>query len=216
MAFDITAALHELLDQHGLKTNRVGEKLSISDKGVGFSGAVLDHSNPKLVQLDIRVQAPALGKRTLIESFAGIGDNRLEAARDAFGKFLRASLHVLLAVLVERKLGADQVEWEIWEYGNIRWLVCLGPLLTNSANSAGLSYGDLLDQIKERLLPNLSVGCHWLRIYYMRNDDHQVGSEALLDNAGWVEGQRIVDTWAWPDGQYSVRNFFMLLPESTS
>jgi hypothetical protein len=46
----------------------------------------------------------------LIESFVGVGPDECKAIEDAFAKFMRPSIHVLLATLVHAKYGGDQVE----------------------------------------------------------------------------------------------------------
>jgi hypothetical protein len=55
-------------------------------------------------------------------------------------------------------------------------------------------YEKLLEQLKSHLPPCMGPGCHWLRFYSMMNGGDRVGSEAVLDNRDWPEGQRIV---AW-------------------
>ncbi|HZR30152.1 MAG TPA: DUF6348 family protein [Terriglobales bacterium] len=211
--------MQELLDSHGVPSSRDVERVVIPKAGVAFSAAIVQRVHPKIIQLDIRVQAPLLGDKLLIESFAGIGDDEREAGMNAFEKFSHASFHVLLAVLVEAAAGSNQVDWEIWKNDQHQWRVCLGPMLTQRSRAHDhlhvhdLGFRELLEQLKERLLPRLSPECHWLRTYYMRNDNQTMCSEALLDNVEWPEGRNLIDARTWPDGMYSIRNFLMLVPE---
>ena len=62
---------------------------------------VVNHPNARVVQLDVCARSKRLVNKILIESFGGLGPDESKAAEQAFGKFLRSSFHVLLAVLVE-------------------------------------------------------------------------------------------------------------------
>src|SRR6185436_1818059 len=106
-----------------------------------------------------------LHDRFIVESFAGLGGSRDEAIHNAFDKFCRASLHVLLAAFVDRHLGADQVEWEHWANPRNSWNVCLGPLLTVSKGAPHPPYGGLLDQLKETFLSDATPEAHWARVF---------------------------------------------------
>jgi uncharacterized protein DUF6348 len=167
------------------------------------------------LQLDVNISSPLLGTRTLIESFAGWGEDERSAINSAWSKFSTASLHVLLEVFALRQRHDDQVEWERWGNDRNPWQVCIGPLYTISFTDQplpNLACGGLLDQLRDALMPRIGREYHWLRFYYMKNDSSRVGSECLLDNNAWPEGQSIVDQWNWPDGSYSARLFLMILP----
>jgi hypothetical protein len=131
------------------------------------------------------------------------------------GKFCQASLHVLLEVFIGEKKGEDQIEWETWENGGIRWRVCLGPLLVQAYGSQpppAVMCGELIGQLRDALLPTVSREYHWLRFYHMRKDNSCLGSECLLDNESWSEGENLVNQWKWPGGFYSMRLFLILRP----
>jgi len=163
----------------------------------------------------VRVSSKRLIDRVLVESFAGWALEEDEAAKQAFEKFLRASLHVLLAVLVEPGLGADQVEWETWRLGGVTWRACIGPMILQGSPPEPFVCGELLDQLRDQLLPRLSECVpHWVRFYFWRSSEQQTCTEALLDNFDWPDGRNIVMAWNWPDGAYSARLFLMLLPKS--
>ena len=210
MTFDPTAALEEALKEHGIRTALAGNDVLVSDSGMVISAAIVGtwkHAQAHLIQLDVRVRSPWLGHRLLIESFAGGGADEDTAAQQAFDKFLQASMHVLLAALVDRRYGADQVEWEEWVLDGRRWQVCVGPLLLQGAPPDGLAFGTLLDAMKESLPAALDSGAHWLRVYFRKDGQPMAVSEALLDNEDWAEGKRIVEESSWPVGKYGARLF---------
>ena len=162
------------------------------------------------VQLQLDVLAK-VGARDLNESFGGLGVTIHAALTDAVGKLARGSLHVLLATLVERDLGADQVDWERWG----EFDACLGPLLRMWSDAAPGRLGDYLDALRDRLLAaSLSREPHWVRTFIATDGTEILGLDVLLDNDAFEPGVELARSWAWPkaEGYYALRHFFMLLP----
>ncbi len=172
------------------------------------------------IHLDVVVQSPQyLGNRSLVEAFAGVGNILDEAVRNAFDKFCRASLHVIMAVFINRSLGEEQVDWEHWAYSNHRWDVCLGPLLLQEAqpresNEGSWNYNDLLDAFRDAFLKGATYQTHWIRCFRGCLDGKCIGREVLLDNDPWPIGEAILDRWPFPNrqGYYSMRQFLIALP----
>lgn len=119
---------------------------------------------------------------------------------------LRASLHVLLAALVDPIHDAHQVELESWRRGNQTWRVYLGPIVQHGSSLVANEYGKLLDRLKVEF-PQLSDEPQWLRVFFMKNGRDKAGVEALLDNLCWTEGRQIVAAWEFPEGNYRLRHF---------
>jgi len=217
MNVDLVAALDDALKAHGLLTNRTSQGISIQGSDFLVSAAIVrveKHPNARIVQLDVRVRSHWLVNGWLTESFGGVGPDESKAVEDALGKFLRSSIHVLLASLVDAKYGQNQVEWEFWSVKDKTWQVCMGPLLYRGSKPIHSEYSGLLDRLKNNLLPRLEVGRHCLRVYCMLNGRDCVGSEALLDNIDWPEGRKIVSEWPWPEGMLWARHFLMLIPDT--
>jgi hypothetical protein len=216
MDLNVTSTLQQLLEAHSISCQQHGAELLAGNMSV--SAWIIRKASThirNLLQLDIRVHSSLLGGRTLIESFAGWGDDEAQAINAAWEKFSRSSLHVLLAAFIADRRDDGQVEWETWDHDGIAWNVCMGPLFNISFSEEplrDLEVGGLLDQIRDALLPGITRECHWLRFYYMKRGDERIGSECLLDNEPWPDGQKIVDQSNWPDGDYSVRHFLVLLP----
>ena len=97
-----------------------------------FDGPPNGHA--KIVQLDIIANSPRIAPRFIVESIAGVGSDRSTAAKDAFGKFLLGSFHVLLTALADHSCDSNPAEWLKWGSGsapqtrspqtNVRGLLC--------------------------------------------------------------------------------------------
>jgi hypothetical protein len=217
MTFNPAAALCEVLREHGIHADLSDEGVSVLESDLFVSAYIVkvtQHPNTKAVQLDVRVSSKRLIDRVVVESFAGWAPEEDEAAKQAFEKFMRASLHVLLAVLVEPRLGENQAEWETWRFGEDSWRVCIGPVILQGAPPKPFICGELLNRLRDQLLPRLGGVPHWVRLYFWRYSEQQTGFEALLDNLDWPDGRNIGMAWDWPEGAYSARLFLMLTPAS--
>jgi hypothetical protein len=213
----LRSAIEELLSGHGLKVSRRFGASALEDGQTfevrSFPRAL--HGESALLQLDVRVRAPLLGERAIVESFAGSGKTIDTAVHSAVDKFARGSLHVLLATLVRESLGGDQVEWETWSAPGGAWRVCMGPLLRLAPPMDGPHLSDWLDTLKGLIAETkLSREPHWVRTYYAARAGETVGNEVLLDNEPWPDAQRRLGAREWPvsEGFFGVRLFMMLVP----
>lgn len=162
------------------------------------------------VQLQLDVVAN-VGGRELIESFGGFGATIHAAIGDTMTKFTGGTLHVLLATLDRKELGAEQVEWEAW--GDFD--ACLGNVLRMWSQGGPPHLGEYLEALKHELLAaNLSPEVHWARTYLATDGKEQLGLDMLVDNHTWPPGEKLAREWPWPvaDAYYALRHFFMLVP----
>ncbi|MHA6204646.1 DUF6348 family protein [Dyella soli] len=147
--------------------------------------------------------------RHIEESFAGVGGGEA-GCLDALVAFERGVFHVVLAacwyVTDDRRL---QIQG--WEMGVRTWDVFIGPPLSSRDDVAAPD--ELVPALRaalqgEALTPEL----HWVRLFHRRGDDGQVSAEALLDNAPWPAGDRLLASLPWPQTSagYSVRAFVAL------
>lgn len=162
------------------------------------------------VQLQLDVVAK-VGGRELIESFGGFGATIHEALGDTIEKLASGTLHVLLATLDRRELGADQVEWEAW--GDFD--ACLGNVLRMWSPGGPRHLSEYTDAVKRELLasePTREV--HWVRTYLATDGKQQLGLDMLVDNRPWPPGEKLAREWPWPvaDAYYALRHFFVLVP----
>jgi|ERR1041385_3566244 hypothetical protein len=198
MDLNVTSTLQALLKAHSVSTQVNGQQGVVAGR-MSASAWVSRKSSAKtgnLLQLNISIKSPLIGNRTLIESIAGWGPDEQNAIRGAWEKFSASSLHVILEVFVNDPRTDDKVDWEIWWHNNNSWRAGIGPLSIvgfDEQNPPHPICGDLIDQLRDALLPQATWECHWLRFYYMKKGDSWVGSECLLDNVPWQDGQCLVD-----------------------
>ncbi len=214
--------LMTILANHKIPAQTVMDQIEIAGTDVKLQAKVFGNSQGAKgsIQLDIVVVSQhLLGGSALVESFAGVGSTFDEAVNNAFNKFCRASLHVIMAVFIDRSLGEDQVEWENWSSNQGRWDVSLGPLLLQADQSLGpdsskFNFSDLLDAFRDALVPRASHEAHWLRCFRGSLNGKCLSREVLLDNDPWAPGEAILDHWAFPNisGFYSLRHFLFMLP----
>ncbi|MFC4525235.1 hypothetical protein ISN76_03210 [Dyella halodurans] len=147
--------------------------------------------------------------RHIEESFAGVGVGE-DACRNALEAFERSVFHVVLAacwyVTDDRRM-----QLQSWDIGVRTWDAFIGPLV--SSRDGVEAPGELVPALRTALQnESLSPELHWVRLFHRRTDDGQVSAEALLDNAPWPAGDRLLASLAWPtvDAGYSVRGFVAL------
>ncbi len=214
--------LRAILAHHQVPVQAQVDHIEIPGTDVRLQSKVFRNAQTpnEAIHLDVVVQSPQyLGNRSLVEAFAGVGSTLDDAVHNAFDKFCQASLHVIMAVFINRSLGEEQVDWEHWAGNNHRWEVCLGPLLLQEAqpresNEGNWNYNDLLDAFRDAFLKGATYQTHWLRCFRGCLDGKCIGREVLLDNDPWPTGEAILDRWQFPNqqGYYSMRQFLIALP----
>ncbi len=168
------------------------------------------HPAARSVQLDVRLEiAPG---RTLIESFAGMGETREQATGDALHNFTANTFHVLLAAFF--RPDDLQVTREEWVVGGRAARVTIGDAgLRGTPPVEGEPlirwFGYFTAKLKEQ---ELRPGTHWVRLYYAQMQGKSMVCEVLLDNYPWEEMQATMTAFDWPVGEafFSVRNFLVL------
>jgi hypothetical protein len=209
-----------VLNAHGVVADRYENHVSVPDHDVLCELRVFSHSQSPtsfVIQADLRVEAPALGGRTLVESLAGYGATADDAVKDAFRKLCLASVHVLLAGVINPGVDTDQVNWEDWSLPQGEIAACLGSLLViGPADATVKSYAPFLNLLRERHVANLDAAIHWIRVYYCASEQGQLGGEVMLDNEPWPEAQDELARFDWPAATawHSIRHFFMVVPQT--
>ncbi len=165
------------------------------------------------IQLDVRLEiAPG---RTIVESFAGLGETREKALADALHNFTANSFHVLLAAFF--RSGDQQVSQEEWLVSGRMSRVTIGNVgIRGKPPVQGEQLVGWFKHFEDKLKETgLRPGTHWIRLYYGQSEGKALACEVLLDNAVWEEMQSEMAALAWPAGQefYSVRVFLVLQVE---
>jgi len=159
----------------------------------------------------VQHQLDVIADGRIMESFAGLGATVGESLADSVGKFARGSLHVLLATLLGREHGRDQVTWE--RCGSFE--LCAGPLLRLWSQGPAIDYRPLLDALKTTFA-GLAAERHWFRAFVAveASGKPYAGIDALLDNEPFAPATELLAAWPWPAGErdYAIRHFLVLVP----
>lgn len=205
------AYLQEMYEGHGASAHWVdnwiivdGGKLLTRVSIVKFNR----HGNQFVMQVDFVTALPA-GEQ-IIESFAGIGADRLSAMRDACASFSDATFHALITAILDRS--CTHAEREQWHIGGKERVVTLGMLRTRGtlpSESWPAIFQAIQSQVEKCDIP---AGLHWMRYYYCHIPDDQPVIEVLLDNEMNTEMQAQMEHFPWPasDTFYSARLFFII------
>lgn len=162
------------------------------------------------VQLDIRFH---LNPETmLVESFAGLGSDRVTAIRDSLENLTRSSFHVILRAFVMPD--DEQVTVEDWHFGSVARKVVIGNATFRGSppNVAGdpSQWFPLLESgiRKTALTPD----CHWIRFYYAHLKGLALDCEVLVDNENSASLRELMLAFPWPtsEGFYSARIFLIV------
>jgi hypothetical protein len=211
--------LQSSFSDHGIAAERRDGRVQAPD-GLTVEPRVFPREDVRgtaQVQVDFAIDSPRLAGVPLVDSFAGVGNTRDEAERNAAGKFLQGSFHVIAAALTRHDRDAGQVEWEDQSAGPHTWRVCTGPVLMVASREGARieGAGEFFPDLTTLLVAGMAPGPHWMRVFLGALDGKHMGSEVLLDGAVWPEGQQLLDAHAWvyPAGYASLRHLLIALPK---
>ena len=203
------AILATIFETHGVAGETQGEWVVFPETGIRACARIHDGPSETIIQLDIRMEIwPGWD---LVESCAGIGEDRNAAIFNGFEAFMANTLHVLLAAFFfpDRDDLATCERWTI--NGTPRKVTISGATFRGNAPS-----GDAVAWFPEfeaalKAAP-LSEGDHWIRLFYAQDGGAPMSCEALLDNQTWPEMERAMEGFAWTpaEGYYSVRLFLVV------
>ncbi|MGC1550001.1 MAG: DUF6348 family protein [Rhodanobacter sp.] len=151
-------------------------------------------------------------ERQIEESFAGYGGGAI-GCRDALATFEQSAFHVLLAacwyVTDDRRM-----QLASWDIGVRTWDVFIGPFIVRGAPEGAIAIPHGVEVLLATALQSesLTPELHWVRLFHNHAADGTVSVEALLDNAPWPAGDRVLTSLTWPGGSqaYNARCYVML------
>ena len=206
--------LENLLRAHGLDSAAYEDWVVVDGELPGIRASIQDprlQDGRVLLRLDIEVSFGA--DDVIVESFAGVGEDREAAVANALRNFCVNALHVFLAAFWGH-VEADQVQVESWQINGADWRAVIGNFGCQIAGDdavdiPGNAFATIEACIKD--LP-LTGERHWVRSFYCNVGRDETGTEVLLDNEVWEDAQTAVAGLDWPqsDGYYSARNFLIL------
>lgn len=166
-----------------------------------------EYENGAGIRLDITLLLAS--KKTISESYLGIGKNKISAIQNAFQNFVTNSFHVLLSAFWQIT-NDDQIGIEEWEIKGKKWKVYIGNFgCKGDFNIPENLFKIIEEQIQEE---NLEEDLYWLRIYYANVNSQEIMIETLKNNEVWPEMENKLKTVAWDNSDkfYSLRNFIIL------
>lgn len=166
-----------------------------------------EYENGAGIRLDITLLLAS--KKTITESYLGIGKNKISAIQNAFQNFVTNSFHVFLSAFWQIT-NDDQIGIEEWEIKGNKWKVYIGNFgCKGDFNIPENLFKIIEEQIQEE---NLEEDLYWLRIYYANVNSREIMIETLKNNEVWPEMENKLKTVAWDNSDkfYSLRNFIIL------
>lgn len=211
-ALTVTFNGHGIACERGISAVQAQDGLTIEPRVFPRDSANGTHQ----VQVDFAVQSPRMLDIPFLDSFAGLGPSPDDALRNAYGKFLQGSFHVIAESLTSHACDAEQVEWEKWSGRGHSWRVCSGPLLLLATGAGGRieDFAPFYLQIAREFAVAMPAGPHWMRMFLGALDGRRMGSEVLVDGEAWPAGQALMDghAWRYPAGYASFRHLLIALP----
>jgi len=217
MSTPFSELLSTALSAHSIEYIAVGARMELRTSGVIFDGEIVDgpvHVDTVIVQFNVATGAPMLRGRVIRQSFAGIGADRQAAERDAFGKFLLGSFHVLLCTLAQHACDSDGTEWSIWGNVGNRWRVCDSALLVQGADPASIDYAQYHRHLEALFVQTASHELHWCETFFACLNGSLTGAEVCMDNVPWEDANIALRAWhvAPTNGYRSGRHFMLAVP----
>jgi hypothetical protein len=209
--FRLQSVIERLLQSHGLTTATYKEWILASTELPAFRASLAQTGRPETTRLVVELRVGA--GQTIIESFAGVGQDAASAARDALENFCNGALHVFLAAFWNH-IEPDQVLLEHWPINGATWSAHIGNYVCRATKGEDVPVPADAFPVIEALIRELPLtgDLHWVRTFYCHITDEQRIAEALLDNAVWRELQDALLHLPWPPTAtyYSARNFLIL------
>jgi hypothetical protein len=209
-------ALHESLAAYGAG-GKVKGAVVIGDLTLEPRVAVRDAAHGAVhAQVEFEIRSPRLEGGPLLDSHAGLGATREAAERDAFGKFLQGSLHVIAGSLTSRGIDPEHVDCEDWTGALASWHVCSGPMLMTATRPGSRidGFADFFEPLSELFRREMAAGPHWMRVFVGAVDGERKAREVVVDGTEWPAAERLLEQcrWAYPPGYASLRHLLIALP----
>jgi hypothetical protein len=209
--------LSSALEAHSIEYVIRDAAVELPDSSVTFSAEVRDgppQTDSILLQLNVTIGAALLGGRVIRQSFAGLGDDRESAEKNASGKFLLSSFHVILSGLASHSCEQDGTEWSVWGSGDSQWRVCDSPLIVQGGDPTSIGYLSFRDRLQALFVERATRGIHWCETFFCSLNGSLSAAEVSLDNQPWQAASEALAAWhvAPAAGYRSGRHFFLAIP----
>jgi hypothetical protein len=206
--------LRKLIEAHGPQVFEDGTALGVAHSVGRIEAHValeIPHPPTLLVQLDV-IATPQHGVQ-IVESCAGMGATRDEAALNALQNFSVYSLHVLLAAMW-KTIEPSQVSIETWDVGGVDWQAFLGLVaMKHQAPDTPTLPSDVFPRLEGAIkAAPLAGDWNWFRWYCAHSKGTPPIFEALKNNEPWAPGVDAIQQAQWPavENFWSARQFLVL------
>lgn len=214
----LNTILSELFQAHSVKAVLRDDDVFLPESGRTVSATIVKETTlaqGMSVQLDVRFTvAPGL---TIVESFAGIGEDKEKATGNAVQSFAANSFHVFLTAFLRSE--NDHAAQETWNVGGKQRTVTAGNVgLRGKPPVEGEALVAWTEYFREQLgTQNLGPETHWIRVYYAQNQSKAVVCEVMRDNETWDEMQSVMSAFPWPLSEdfYSMRLFLVVVGDDS-
>jgi hypothetical protein len=209
--------IEQALVAHGIAVKRQGGVIRLAEHGLVFDceeKSVPRSAGTSLMQVDIHVRSPRLGRKAVLESIAGIGPSREGALQNALQKFLLGSFHVFLTALADHHCPDNPALWIERKGKKVTWRLCDAPLLVQGGDPMKTNYAGFGEQLMQLYTDKAKSGPHWVSVFVSAIDGKSAGIDVRYDNETWSEAQKLAKKWDWqyPEDYYALRHFFIALP----
>ncbi len=207
--------MHDMLTMHGIAARiENGWALVNNDfpllRATSYVQNVSETSATVSIDFVLRLE----DGRSIVESYAGWGEDLRRADAQGLFKFCIGAMHVFLSSFWDHH-EPDQVDIERWSIGESFWDVYLSSLINNTSEGqkAGVPT-DYMDALQKVISGQALSNCdHWVSVYValLKTD---ITVEVRLDNEISPELTEAVRAMDWPaaEGFYSQRQFILLRP----
>ncbi|WP_443749761.1 DUF6348 family protein [Asticcacaulis solisilvae] len=210
--------MHQMLTSHGIDA-RIENDWTLVNNDFPLLGAtrylnkVTETS--AMVQIDFALRLE--DGRSIVESYAGWGEDIRHAEGQGLFKFCVGAMHVFLSTFWNHH-EPDQVDIKRWSTADRRWDAYISSLINNTGEGqkAGRP-ADYMDRLQDAVSGLALSDCdHWISVYVaMLKNEMTV--EIRLDNEISEDLTETVRAMDWPtaEGFYSQRQFILLRPVNT-
>lgn len=162
----------------------------------------------KVLQLDVYVN---YGADSILESFAGLGNDFETAVVDAFENFKNNSFHAILSALFISKYD-EEINKYNWKINGKDFEIFSGNIGIRGNKPSQLTTKWLGQFEAEVQKLALEEGTHWIRLFFAQQENKTSVCEVLLDNEYCIPLQQKAENFDWhrQEAFYSIRIFMIL------
>jgi len=209
--------MHQMLTMHGIDA-RIENDWTLVNNDFPLLGATRYLKNVSETSATVQIDFVLCLRdgRSIVEIYAGWGDDVRQAEAQALYKFCIGAMHVFLSAFWDHH-EPDQVDIEHWSINGGAWDAYLSSIIKQSNLDQKIrTPSNYMNDLQQAVsLMSLADCDHWISVYIgVVKDDITV--DVRLDNEESADLINVVRALDWPitEGFYSERQFVLLRPAS--